>query len=145
MQQQDGQCQAGVMELQTGWEVESCSGPSRATEGSRGAERKKKERSCPNSIDEQHTTSTPAPSKQHKGPGLTYSHVQDLIESDFPAALLICSRCRCGCICLLKSRCSAKLPFGRELWLSGPLARDLFLGLFGGRQGLALFKRATYC
>lgn len=60
--------------------------------GSRGAERGTKERSCPNSTDKQHTSSTPAPSKQHQGPRLQ-PH-EDLLQSDFPAALLICSWCR---------------------------------------------------
>lgn len=77
-----------MVEFQTGWKMKSSS---RVTEGSRGVERETKERSCPNSIDEQHTTSAPVPCKQHKGPGGTGSHVQDLTKSGFPAALLISS------------------------------------------------------
>jgi len=111
MQWEGSRSQAGGMELQTGWEMESCRGLSRATESSRATERETKERSCPTSTDEQHTTSTPAPSKQHQGPGLAYGHMQDLMISDFPAAPPICSWHGCGCICLLKSRCSDKPPF----------------------------------
>jgi len=77
MQHEGGQSQAALMELQAVWEMESRRGPSRATEGSRGAERETKERSCPTSTDQQHTTSTPALSKQHQGPGLAYGHMQE--------------------------------------------------------------------
>lgn len=114
-QQEDSQLQAAVMEFQTGWEMKSCRGSLRVIEGSRGVETETKERSYPNSIDGQHSNSTPMPCKQHKGPGVTCSHIQDLNKSGFPAAVLISSWCRCGCICLLKSRYSSDPSSGGEL------------------------------
>lgn len=79
--------------------------------------------------------STPVPCKQHKGPEVTGSHMQDPIKSDFPAAVLISSWCRCGCICLLNSTCSSDPSPGGELCLSGPLPGMSLAA--EGRQGLA--------
>lgn len=117
----DSQLQTALMEFQTEWEMKSCRGSLRVTEGSRRVERETKERSYPNSINGHHTTSIPVPCKQYKGPGVTFSHMQDLIKSGFPAALLISSWCRCGCTFLLKRRCLSNPSSGGELCLSSPL------------------------
>lgn len=95
------------MELQPGWAIESGRGPSRVTERSRGTERETKERSCPNT--------PPAP----QGPanstrGLDSPTAKCETYSNLTSQQLCLPVAGVGVdvTCLLKSRCSAKPPFG---------------------------------